>query len=79
MIAHIQHLTVLLLTPCAQDPQVVRIASRAAIARSSRTSSRPRAAAQESAPLGAPFGLGTTLDAPPWLPGHLLLGARPLV
>ena len=33
----------------AQDPQPVRIASRVAIARSSCTSSRPRAAAQESA------------------------------
>ena len=34
---------------------------------------------QLAAPLGVPFRLGTTSDAPHWLPGHLLLNARPLV
>jgi len=34
---------------------------------------------QLAAPLGVPSRLGTTSDAPHWLPGHLLLSARPLV
>jgi hypothetical protein len=34
---------------------------------------------QLAAPLGVPSRLGTTSDAPHWLPGHLMFSARPLV
>ena len=78
MMVHIHRLTVLMLTHVrrSRGPRVSRIEPRSGDA---VAHPRERGERTGSARLGTPFGLGTTLDAPPWLPGHLMLGARPLV